>query len=273
MRAWANDEKKLNEFKSKNFFIFDMDGTVYTGDTPLPGAIELVSRINGSKSRRMIYFTNNASRDPGYYSKKLIKMGFPDPSRQILISADVLIKFLNSHRQNKKIYLVGTPYLEGMFARGGVALCQEAPDIVVTSFDTTLTYQKLERACAYIRGGAEWLTTHPDINCPVENGYIPDCGAINELIRASTGKALPKAFGKPCPEAVDMIEEIYSEPRGNMAIFGDRLYTDIAMGKKNGITAVLVLTGEAGLDDALALPEELRPDWIFENLDEAGKYI
>lgn len=273
MKNPANEPEKLNGLKNKNFFIFDMDGTLYLGDKPLPGAIELITKINNHNRKRMIYFTNNSSRDPGYYSKKLRQMGFPDPDGQIVSSADVLIKFLKSHRKNKKIYLVGTPSLEEMFERSGICPKSPAPDIVVTSFDTTLTYHKLERACAYIRNGSEWLCTHPDINCPVENGYIPDCGAINELIRASTGSAPPKSFGKPSGEAVEMIEEIYGERRENMAVFGDRLYTDIAMGKKNGMTAALVLTGEAGLEEALALPEEQRPDLIFENLFAAGEYI
>ena len=160
-----------------------------------------------------------------------------------------------------------------MFTQHNINLTQDIPDIVVTSFDTTLTYVKLERACTYIRNGAEWLTTHPDINCPVENGYIPDCGAINELIRVSTGKPPPKAFGKPYGEVIDMIEEIYGEKRENMAIFGDRLYTDIALGKKNGMTAVLLLTGEATLEEALSLPEDLQPDLIFGDLLEVERWI
>jgi HAD superfamily hydrolase (TIGR01450 family) len=250
-----------------------MDGTIYIGAKPLPGAVDLLAKINARGSKRMIYFTNNSSKDKNHYLKKLGQMGFPASGGQLLISADVLIKYLNSHEGGKKIYLVGTPHLEAMFENGGICLTSGEPDIVVTSFDTTLTYAKLERACAYIRGGALWLATHPDINCPVENGYIPDCGAINELIRVSTGKPLPKAFGKPCGEAVEMIEEIYGERRENMAIFGDRLYTDVAMGKNNGMTAALVLTGETSLEEAMALPENRQPDLIFENLEEAGKYI
>ena len=273
MPKYVNDPKKLAELQDKNFFIFDMDGTIYLGDKPLPGAVDLLRKINNRKDKRMIYFTNNSSKNPQHYLKKLGRMGFPSLRGQILSSADVLIKYLNLHEKNKKIYLVGTPELEEMFAQNGICLSAVAPDIVVTSFDTTLTYAKLERACTYIRGGAVWLTTHPDINCPVENGYIPDCGAINELVRASTGKALPKAFGKPCGEVIEMIEEIYGEVRQNMAIFGDRLYTDIALGKKNNMTAVLVLSGEASLEEALCLPEELRPDIIFENLIEAMEYI
>ena len=263
----------INPLNNKNFFIFDMDGTIYLEDKVLPNAVELIAKINAHENKRLIYFTNNASKNPAYYLDKLNRLGFCASKDQILTSADVLIKFLKSHRKNKSVFLLGTPYLEDMFASAGITLTADFPDITVTSFDTTLTYAKLERACTYIRNGAEWLTTHPDINCPVENGYIPDCGAINELIRASTGKPLPKAFGKPYGEVIDMIEEIYSTKRENMAIFGDRLYTDIALGKNNGMTAVLLLTGEATLDEALALPENLRPDMIFGDLFEAEEYI
>ncbi|MCL2774376.1 MAG: HAD-IIA family hydrolase [Oscillospiraceae bacterium] len=273
MSDYTNSPQKLRELKNKTFFIFDMDGTIYLGDKPLPNAVDLIAKINSSRNKRMIYFTNNASKDPSYYLEKLNKLDFPASKEQILTSADVLIKFLKSHRKNKSIYLVGTPYLENMFKTNNIDLTSDKPDIVVTSFDTTLTYNKLERACTYIRDGAEWLTTHPDINCPVEYGYIPDCGAINELIRASTGEPLPKAFGKPYGEVIDMIEEIYRESRANMAMFGDRLYTDIALGKKNNMTAVLLLTGEGTLDEALKLPKDLQPDIIFENLFEAEKYL
>ena len=273
MPNYTNTPKNLRDLKSKNFYIFDMDGTIYLEYTPLPNAIDLITKINDKKDKHIIYFTNNASKNPAYYLDKLNKIGFPASKEQILTSADVLIKFLKSHRQNKKIYLLGTPYLEDMFKQNNICLTQENPDIVVTSFDTTLTYDKLEKACTYIRNGTEWLTTHPDINCPVENGYIPDCGAINELIRVSTGKPLPKAFGKPYGEVVDMIEEIYGEKRENMAMFGDRLYTDIALGKKNNMTAVLLLTGEATLDEALNLPDDLQPDIIFNNLFEAEQYL
>ena len=273
MPDYKNDEKKLHELKNKDFFIFDMDGTIYLEEKPLPNAIDLISKINSQPNKRLIYFTNNASKNPDYYLDKLNRLGFPASKDQILTSADVLIKFLKSHRIDKTIYLLGTPYLESMFFHSSIKLTVDNPDIVVTSFDTTLTYDKLEKACTFIRNGVEWLTTHPDINCPVENGYIPDCGAINELIRVSTNKPLPKAFGKPYGEVIDMIEEIYGEKRENMAMFGDRLYTDIALGKKNNMTAVLLLTGEATLDEALSLPEDLQPDLIFGDLFQAEGYV
>ena len=264
----------MSNLKEKKFYIFDMDGTIYLGESALPNAVNFISRLN--KDKKIIFFTNNASKDTAYYLTKIKKLGFPE-NIQVLSSADVLIKFLKNHRQDKKIYLLGTSYLENMFMQENIDLVnnkEDKPDIVVTSFDTSLTYDKLERVCRYIRNGAEWLTTHPDINCPVENGgYIPDCGAINALISVSTGEPLPKAFGKPYCEVIDMIEEIYGEKRENMAVFGDRLYTDIALGKKNGVTAVLLLTGEGTLTDVQELPEDLKPDFIFKDLHECAGYF
>ena len=267
-----------NELMNKKVFIFDMDGTIYLGEQPLPNAVDFINKLD----KRYIFFSNNASRDSAYYLEKLHKMGFKVTKDQILTSANVLIKFLKTHRMGKKVFVLGTSHLQNMFEENGIELfdCDlyeksdmlNLPDIVVTSFDTKLTYDRLERACTYIRNGAEWLTTHPDVNCPVEYGYIPDCGAINELIRVSTGKPLPKVFGKPHGEVVDMLEEITGEKRSNMVIFGDRLYTDIALGKKNNMMAVLLLTGEATLDDSLEVQEYLRPDKVFQDFFDVEEY-
>ena len=155
-------ENFMHDLKGKDFFIFDMDGTIYLGGSPLPNAVNFIGKI--SKEKKVIFFTNNASKNPAHYLEKIKKLGFPE-NIEVLTSADVLIKFLKKHRGGKKIYLLGTPYLESMFLQEDIILTDNEPDIVVTSFDTTLTYAKLERACTFIRNGAEWLTTHPDINC------------------------------------------------------------------------------------------------------------
>jgi len=73
------------------------------------------------------------------------------------------------------------------FASYGFVLTDKAPDYVVLGFDMTLTYEKLVKACDFIRAGVPFIATHPDINCPTETGYIPDCGAMTALITASTG--------------------------------------------------------------------------------------
>ncbi|MBR6645693.1 MAG: HAD-IIA family hydrolase [Clostridia bacterium] len=263
----------MNEIlKNKKLYIFDMDGTVYLEDTVFPFAVDFINKLRNS-GRRILFFTNNASKNISVYFDKLNKMGFGVSKEEIMSSADVCTEFLNKYRNGKTVYLLGTPALEEHFISHKIPLVTDKqPDITVVSFDTTLTYEKLKNACTYIRNGAEFLSTHPDFNCPVKDGYIPDSGAICAAVTASTGVS-PRYFGKPYPETADMICEITGVERADMCIFGDRLYTDIALGKANGITAVLVLTGEATLEDVENAPEESKPDFIYPSLAEVDKEI
>ena len=255
----------------KQLFIFDMDGTVYLGEKAFDGAIAFIKSLRAA-GRKILFFTNNASNVPEFYLSRLSRMGFEPARDEIMTSADVTILYLNRFRRGKKVYLVGTDELRRQFVDGGIPLVRddaESADIVVTSFDLTLTYRKLERACTYIRGGAEYFSTHPDLNCPTENGFIPDSGAISAFVTAATGAA-PVYFGKPYSQTVDMICEKTGFPKEKMCVFGDRLYTDIAMGKRHGITSVLVLSGETHREDVDSAAECDRPDFIFPSLGDVN---
>ena len=259
----------MNEIlKNKKLYVFDMDGTVYMEDTVFPFAVDFIHKLKNA-GKQILFFTNNASKNVSVYFEKLNRMGFGVTEDEILSSADVCTAFLNKYRCGKSVYLLGTPALFEHFKKHSVPLCKdgEKPDIVVVSFDTTLTYEKLNNACRFIRNGAEFLSTHPDFNCPVKDGYIPDSGAICAAVTASTGKT-PRYFGKPYAETAEMICSITGIDKNDMCIFGDRLYTDIALGKSNGITSVLVLTGEATKEDADTAPESSKPDFIYDSLAE-----
>ena len=174
-----------------------------------------------------------------------------------------MIHFLKTHRPGKKVYLLGTPDLRRSFQEAGIPLTEEMPDIVLLGFDTTLTYEKLERACHYIRSGAEFLCTHEDINCPTEYGFMPDAGAMCALITASTGVA-PKFTGKPHAEVLEILEAKTGICRQDMVAVGDRLYTDIALGARNGVSSVLVLSGETTMEDLAR--SEIRPTIVLPNI-------
>ena len=193
---------------------------------------------------------------------RLRSMGIPAGPENILTSAETTIAFLKQHRAGKSVYVVGTPDLIRSFEEAGIKVEENAP-IVVASFDTTLTYDKLEKACRYIREGAEFISTHPDFNCPVEGGFIPDSGAICALITASTGKE-PRYFGKPYEDTLQIIQEFSGVDRSDMVVVGDRLYTDIALGARHGVTSVLVLSGETTLKDLEG--SDVQPSVIVENV-------
>ena len=263
----------------KRLCIFDMDGTIYLGGRPFDFAVAFIRRLRES-GRRVLFFTNNASHDPVFYLDKLTRLGFSPAPEEICTSGNVTAAFLTRRRPGRSVYLLGTRELYRQFAAAGIDLVNDedghadgrVPDVVVTSFDTTLTYEKLTNACTFIRGGAEYLSTHPDFNCPTEDGFIPDSGAIAAAVTASTG-VKPTYFGKPYPETVEMIGEITGEPKETTVIFGDRLYTDIATGKRHGITAALVLTGETTREDVENAREDERPDLLLSSLADADRLM
>ena len=258
--------------ENKKLYIFDMDGTIYLGNQVFPYAIRFIKNLR-AHGKRVLFFTNNASHSPSFYLEKLTRLGFEPTADEIMTSGDVTIEFLRRHRAGKSVYLVGTDDLVNNFRESGIDLLtgdEERADIVITSFDTTLTYKKLDDACRLIRGGAEYLSTHPDFNCPTETGFIPDSGAIAAFVTASTGK-VPTYFGKPYRETVEMICEATGFSKEEMCIFGDRLYTDIAIGRRHGVTAVLVLSGETQIADVEAAEPADRPDFMVGSLDDVDR--
>ncbi len=246
-------------------FILDMDGTFYLGNRLLPGALDFIDYLRGS-GREFLFLTNNSSRHAEYYVGKLAKLGLSCSAADVLTSGEATAHYIKLRQAAARIYLLGTPELEHEFRQHGFELTAERCDFVVLGFDTTLTYEKLATACYLIRKGVPFIATHPDINCPVEEGYIPDCGAMTALIQASTGVA-PKVIGKPNREIIDMILLKKGRYRQEeMAMVGDRLYTDIATGLSAGIRAILVFSGETSRGDLAA--SAVQPDVTCEDLAE-----
>lgn len=256
----------LEILRSKKLFVLDMDGTFYLGDKLIEGSLGFLEKLKET-GREFLFFTNNSSKNGSFYKQKLAGMGCYVEENKIVTSGDVTIKFLKENYPDKGVYLVGTELLGESFKKGGVRLAGDKPDIVVLSFDTTLTYEKMLKACTFIRNGALFLATHLDLNCPTEDGFMPDCGAMCAMVEAATG-VKPKYLGKPFRETVDMIKLITGRSADELAFVGDRLYTDIATGVNSGITGILVLTGETELKDVAS--SAVKPDFIFDSLAALG---
>ncbi len=252
--------------KDKKIFILDMDGTFYLGNRLIDGSLHFIEKLRET-GKRYMFFTNNSSRTSEYYISKLAGMGCSITKDQIATSGDVTINYLKKNYQNKKIYLLATPAVEEHFLSSGIHLEVKNPDVVVMAFDTTLDYEKLTLACTFIRNGCDFIATHPDFNCPTEDGFIPDCGAMCAFITASTG-IKPKYLGKPYRETVDFILDRTGLKLCDIVFAGDRLYTDIATAYHHGATSLLVLSGETKPEDVEA--SEIKPDFIFPSL---GKVI
>jgi HAD superfamily hydrolase (TIGR01450 family) len=153
----------------------------------------------------------------------------------------------------------------------GFRLVQEDPEWLVLGFDTTLTYDKLWRLCDLVRQGLPYLATHPDLNCPIPGGFMPDIGAMIAFIQASTGREPDIVIGKPNRLIVDLLARKLNLPVEKMTMIGDRLYTDIALGQSAGVATVLVLSGETRLEDLEGSP--FQPDYVFDDLGAVGQYL
>ncbi len=262
-------DRKKALLEDTRLFVLDMDGTFFMGQRVIDGALDFMEIIE-KRGQEFLFFTNNSSKAPEDYIEKLTRAGCPISRDQIMTSGDVAIRYLHRTYPGASVYLLGTPQLEKSMEEAGIRLTKDKADIVLAGFDMTLSYEKLERGCTFIRNGAVFLATHPDINCPVEGGFIPDCGAICAAMSLSCGKE-PRYLGKPYEETVQMIFDKTKIPIAKTAFVGDRLYTDIATGVRHGGRGFLVLTGEATLEDAAA--SDVKPDAIFDSLGEMASYL
>ena len=240
----------------------DMDGTVYKGMDLIPGAVEFIRGLN-ERGIPYMFVTNNSSKGRRMYFEKLSKMGFDVDMRNVLTSGTATLRFLKENRQGKRVYVVGTQsYMEDV-KEYGIELDDEDPDIVLLSFDRELTYEKINKAYAFIKKGAEYIATHPDDLCPTENDYDVDIGAFIAMYRYLLDKE-PLIIGKPNRLMMEMAAaEMGIEP-DEVAMVGDRLYTDIRMAYDNGFQSILVLTGETKLADLEH--SEVRPTYVLDSV-------
>lgn len=258
---------QLNEIKC---YLLDMDGTFYLGDKLIHGSLTFMNVLKNT-GRDYLFVTNNSSCDANFYTEKLSRMGWKSSAADVLTSGEATAIYLKKQKSNAKVYLLGTPQLEAEFSSKGFIITEKNPDYVILGFDKTLTYQKLVTACNLLRAGVPFIATHPDINCPMENGFIPDCGAMLELIKASTGIEPQKIIGKPNKEIIEAVLLKKDYKPSEIAIVGDRLYTDIATGAKAGITSILVLSGETQKQDLDH--SAIQPDYIFNDLGALAQAI
>jgi HAD superfamily hydrolase (TIGR01457 family) len=254
----------VNKLVAAKCFLFDMDGTIYLGNRLLPGVVEFTHYL---EERQIPYYflTNNSSRSRADYVTKLAGLGLAVPLEKVISSGEATAIYLEKQKPGAKLYLVGTPSLASEFLDYGFELVDSGPEIVVLGFDTTLTYEKIRRLCDFVRAGLPYIATHPDINCPTEDGYMPDIGAVIALVSASTGREPDVIVGKPHRPIVEAVIEKTGFAAEEIVMVGDRLYTDIALGQ-SGLTTVLVLSGETNRKDLVG--GLYQPDFIAQDLDD-----
>ena len=257
----------LSEAKA---FLLDMDGTFFLGDSLLPGGLELLELFN-HRGLPFSFLTNNTSRSKSDYIHKLMRLGVREEDARVYTAGDAAIAYLKKNHAGKKVFLLGTPSLVESFNAAGIQLEEKDPDVVVIGYDTTLTYPRLSAFCCFVRQGLPYIATHPDVNCPSPEGPVPDIGATMSLVEASTGRKADVVIGKPNPGIVTALAQDWGFDPEEMVMVGDRLYTDIALGRTTGVRTVLVLSGETKREDLENA--KFKPDLVCENLADLARYL
>ncbi len=238
-------DERLKKIKC---FLLDMDGTIYLENEVFEGAREAVERMRAQA--RVLFLTNNCSSSRDDYLRKLNRLGFNAKKEEIFTAGNATVEFLTRNYKDKRVFLFGTPSLFDEFHDAGINTVEENPDLVVLSFDIFFDYPRLEKLCRFIREGVPYIATHPDINCPTAYGYKPDVGSFIALVEKSTGVSPLLVCGKPNRPIGESIERLLGLRSEQIAMFGDRLATDIRFAINNKFLSCFVLSGEGTIDEA-----------------------
>lgn len=258
--------------RGKKLFLFDMDGTIYNEGKLFDGTLALLKEIT-SKNGNYVFVTNNSSKSVNDYIQKVNQMGIPADRSNFFTSSLATIIYLQENYKGKKVYCQGTVAFVNELADAGIWVTEESlsdVDIVLVGFDTELTSQKLRNSCQLLYRGLPFIATNPDLSCPVDFGFIPDCGSICQMLENATGRH-PVYIGKPEPTMVNIAMSQQGYCKDETVIVGDRLYTDIATGINADITAVCVLTGEATVADIKS--SSIKPTFTLESVKSLFEII
>ncbi len=251
-------------------YAFDLDGTVFLGDAPLPGAIDTIRRIREA-GRAIVFVTNNPLHTAEDYAAKLRGFGAPATAADVVTATDALVSYLRSASPQARLLVLGETLLLETLAAAGFALTLEptAADVVVVSFDRTFDYAKLLAAYRAVRlCGARLVATNPDPYCPTPDGGLPDCAAMLAAVEACTGAVAEAVVGKPSAHmAAAILDRLRAAP-ARAAMVGDRLGTDIVMARSAGMAGILVLTGATSPADLATARAGALPDYVIQTLPE-----
>jgi 4-nitrophenyl phosphatase len=240
--------------------ILDLDGTVYWGRNPVPGAPEFINWL-GHNNIKHLFVTNRSNRIPEIICNQLRDFGLYCNLDDVLTASQATAQFIESG----SAYYIGEDGLRQAFDEQGITITDQSPDYVVVGYDRQFNYDKLEKACRLIQKGAKFLATNPDQALQTEDGLSPGTGAIVAAVAAGCGTQ-PIIIGKPEKLIIEMALQRLAVSKDETLVVGDNVDTDIPAGENAGVRSVLLLTGVSTREEAEAATA--KPTWIAQNFDE-----
>ena len=247
-------------------WLFDLDGTVYRGDALISGADTTIAALRAA-GRRVAFLSNKPLQTRADYARKLTRLGIPTGDDDVINSSLVLARHLARLDARAPVFVIGEPPLIAeLRAHGFEVRTDHRVRWVVIAFDRTFDYAKLNTALQAVRQGARLIATNPDRTCPTEDGEIPDCAGMTAAVEAVTGRSVEVVVGKPSPIILEVALERLGVEARECVVVGDRLETDIVMGKRLGLATVLVLSGITPAGDARIA--DTAPDLVVPSIRE-----
>jgi HAD superfamily hydrolase (TIGR01450 family) len=252
-------------------YIFDLDGTIYLGKELLPGARRLVLKLR-DLGKRVVFLSNNPTRDVNQYAEKLTNFGLPTPPEEIITTVFTTTQWILQNAPDAVVYPISEEPLIRSLKANGIAISEDPTkiDIVIASYDRTLTWKKLQIAfeAIWFHKRARLIATNPDLFCPFPGGRGEvDAGAVIAALEHVTGTQLEVNCGKPSPVMLRTIMKAIGLNVDQCLTTGDRLYTEIKMGIQSGMDTALVFTGETSPEILADYPEEGRPTYVLDRID------
>lgn len=266
-------QEAIRQLKAIRHVALDMDGTIYMGDHLFPFTLPFLNRLKQLGVTHS-FLTNNPSKSLDDYLLKLQRMGIHATEDEMYTTTVATIDYIHVHYPSaRRLFLLGTPSMIGQFEKAGFTStaddANDVPDLIVAAFDMTLVYSRLCRAAWWIKQGIPYIATNPDKVCPTNQPTVlVDCGSICKCLEHATGRCPDITLGKPDPNMLLGILQREQLRPEQIAMVGDRIYTDIKMAQRAGAFGVLVLSGETSLEVAQSAPEP--PDLICCNIEELG---
>ncbi len=254
----------MDNLRSKDGFICDMDGVIYHGNQLLPGVREFIDWLH-KNNKRFLFLTNSSERSPRELQQKLKRLGLDVAEEHFYTSALATAMFLDSQRPGCSAYVIGEPGLINALYNVGITMNEVNPDYVVLGETHSYAYEKIERAIQLVLGGARLIGTNPDLTGPIEGGIAPATRALISPIELATGRTA-YFVGKPNPLMMRHALKILGTSRENTAIIGDRMDTDIIAGIESEIETVLVLSGVTAKESVDLYP--YRPHYILNGVGD-----
>jgi len=252
-------------------YIFDLDGTIYLGDEPLPGSRDVIAAIRTARSR-LLFLSNNPTRDAGTYTTKLGGMGIAIEPNEVLTTVTTMTEWLVRFHPEATVFPISEEPLKRSLMNAGIRISEDPAriDIVVASYDRGFDYRKLQIAfdAIHVHKRARLVTTNPDRFCPFPGGRgEPDAAAIVGAIEGCTGVRCEQNVGKPDRFMLEAALARLGLTADECLLIGDRLTTDIRMANAAGMPSALVLTGETTMEMLTRNLGGDRPDWVLDRID------